>query len=277
MKFIRTKTLKTQKAQLNSSGFTIVELLIFIAISLALFVSAMMLVGGRQHKTEFQTGVTEFVQQLQSIANDVSSGNYERPPEMRCTLVVGVPTFSDVGGSPGKNSDCVFIGRAVHFAPDGNAGEYNVLSIVGRRQITPGPSVPKRDIQSLAEANARVIPATIAPNRVRIPGGLELKHINSGGTGPAVVAFYTNFAQVGPSGGSDIESGARNVRVVPIPINMGQPLNTVTGLVQANTNETGGQVVLCVEHGAAGRSALIRIGGSDGSATVNSRVQEGGC
>jgi type II secretory pathway pseudopilin PulG len=276
MLFTRTNNQKLKKPQVNNTGFTIIELMIFVAVSLALFVSAMMLVGGRQHKTEFQTGVNELVGQLQSIANDVSTGNYERPSEGSCSLdpLTDAPMFGTVG-SPGKSIDCIFIGRAVQFAPEGNANEYNVFSVVGRRQISPSVGVPKREIQSLAEANPRVF----APSTVRIPGGLELKYIDAPSiTGPALVAFYTNFAQAGPSGGTDIESGARNARVIPIPgTNMGDPLSTASGLLENYDLEIPGQVVLCVEHGGAGMHALVRIGGPDGSATVNTRIQEGGC
>lgn len=265
---------KNKCLRLTSNGFTIVELLIFIAVSTALFVSAMMLVGGRQHKTEFQTGVNEFVQQMQSIANDVSSGNYERPLDVSCSVDALGNVLLGVGGNPGTSSDCIFIGRAVQFAPSGNADEYNTFSLVGRRQIRPSPTSAKRDIRSLSEANAQIL----APRTVRIPGGLEIKNIG-GGNSPAVIAFYTDFAQgADPLGGSQIESGARNVRAVPISgTNMGDPFGMIEGIVEANTNETPGQVVLCLEHSAAGMSALVAIGSTGGSTTVSSQINQGGC
>jgi type II secretory pathway pseudopilin PulG len=282
MIFTRTKTAKTQKTQLNSSGFTIVELLIFIAVSLALFVSAMMVVGGRQHKTEFQTGVNEFVQQLQSIANDVSSGNYERPLDLWCDTSSGSVNFGlSTVAQPGKNSDCIFIGRAVQFAPQGSDfSEYRVFSIIGKRLYSPAVGT-SRDVRSLSEAEPKVLnnlPGGAGVSTVRVPGGLRIVSADLVGSTDSVgtIAFYTDFAKADAAG--NIESGTRNVVAMPVKnTNLNQNSDLTIPAIETDLTINPGAVVLCVEHEAAGRSALIRIGSAGGSTTVNSRIQEGGC
>ena len=60
----------------RSHGFTIVETMIVLAVSGALFTSAIFFIGGRQQKAEFTASVRNFETSINDIANDVSDGYF---------------------------------------------------------------------------------------------------------------------------------------------------------------------------------------------------------
>ena len=57
-------------------GFTIVETLIFLAVSGLMFVSVLAYIGGKSGQTEFDQGIHSVFSQLQSIPASVSAGEY---------------------------------------------------------------------------------------------------------------------------------------------------------------------------------------------------------
>ncbi len=60
----------------RSTGYTIVETMIFLAVSSLMFISAMILINGRQSRAEFIQAVRVFEANLRDVANDVSTGYY---------------------------------------------------------------------------------------------------------------------------------------------------------------------------------------------------------
>lgn len=128
----------------RSGGYTIVETLIFLAVSSALFVSAMILINGRQGKTEFSQAARNFEIELQGIANDVSTGYYSNAPNtsgnyIKCTAGTPVTiTTPDTTDKQGANQACIFIGRSLQISADANVNQYKVFTLVGKRESSPG-------------------------------------------------------------------------------------------------------------------------------------------
>ena len=109
------------KSGLKSRGFTIVEVLIFLAVSSALMVSAFTLISGSQNKAAFTVGINDLQQQINTVVNNVSNGYYaESATAQGCTVdSAGALQFSSTG-SKGTSSQCIFLGRVVVF----DNGEY---------------------------------------------------------------------------------------------------------------------------------------------------------
>lgn len=127
----------------RSGGYTIVETLIFLAISGALFMSAMTALSGRQGRTEFTNAAREFEIELQDMANDVATGYYANPQlnpgYIRCmdvgpTVVVTATSGSD---RQGANRDCIFIGKTVQLGISGATDQFNMIPIAGKRLTVP--------------------------------------------------------------------------------------------------------------------------------------------
>lgn len=147
----------------KAGGFTVVETLIFLAISAAIFVSAMVLINGRQGKAQFDNAVRNFEASLIDIANDVANGYYKSSDKIQCNAPGGVPNVTSVViGSKdlGTNDACIFIGRAI-MPSDAGAEALNIYSLVGAREVPSGTPLyanqATRDVKTLGQANPRLV------------------------------------------------------------------------------------------------------------------------
>ena len=65
------------RGEARRGGYTIVETLIFLAVSALLFVSTIILISGRQAKAQFTNSVRDLVSDITDVANDVANGYYQ--------------------------------------------------------------------------------------------------------------------------------------------------------------------------------------------------------
>src|SRR5690242_5295921 len=99
-------------------GFTIVETLIVLAVTGALFLVAVLAVGGKQNETEFQQGINDANSSVQQLINQVQSGNYQAANNLSCdggTGSVQITASGSSTNSEGTSHDCVFEGKVVQF------------------------------------------------------------------------------------------------------------------------------------------------------------------
>jgi type II secretory pathway pseudopilin PulG len=185
------------------AGYTMIELLVVVAVTGLLGVSAIMIVMGQQGRTEYTQSVRDFEATMVDIANDVTSGYFpsfsESSRSGRCYLVAGIPTFdSIVSPEQGANPDCIFIGKAVQIGVNGDRKRINVYTLAGRRQVG------SRDVQTIIEANPRAVATTADPatgfdltEEFNMRFGLEGE---SATPATGVIVFLTGFARSGPTG-----------------------------------------------------------------------------
>jgi prepilin-type N-terminal cleavage/methylation domain-containing protein len=120
------------------SGFTIVEVMIVLAVSGLLLLGALVLVAGRQGESEFKVSANEFVSQLQETITNGINGQYPTNPYAVCTAGTNFPPQLSLNMSPtvqGSNSNCIFIGYVQHFYNNGTDSNqsYNTYPVVGRQ------------------------------------------------------------------------------------------------------------------------------------------------
>ncbi len=152
-------------------GFTIVETLIVLAVTSALFVSAAALINGRQNRTLFMTSVNNLQQEFQQVINETESGYYAHAANFSCTKndVTG-PAITGLGtAAQGTNGQCIFIGKALYFGPATPSGTYVVFPLAANRQNSAAVNV-----KNLAEA----LPVAIAPGTVDNPSAPDLSVTN---------------------------------------------------------------------------------------------------
>lgn len=143
------------------AGFTIIEVLIVLAVSGALLVSAAALINGRQAKTEFQTGINNTQQQIQQIINETISGYYPNAGDFTCTgsSVGGVVSFHNASNRQGTNFGCIFMGKAIQFglsATGDDASTLGVLPMVGNQNYNNG-TIQDQAVQTLNKAAPRAV------------------------------------------------------------------------------------------------------------------------
>lgn len=138
-------------------GFTVLEVLIFIAVSALIFVTAMTAISGRQNQVQYSQGTRDFDTKLRDIINDVTTGYFPTNESVGC--IVGVDDAVQIVSSfdatqLGTNDDCIYIGKVIQFVPDGNADKIRVYVMAGRRYIDNEDLEP---VTTVAEAKPKLV------------------------------------------------------------------------------------------------------------------------
>ena len=122
----------------HQSGFTIIETIIFLGVSAALFLGVIGLINNSVNKTEFSQGVKQFASQIQTIVDQVKTGTYDNYTDFGCEAPLRGDDQTDlfpVTNKPyiaqGSNFGCTFIGRVIQFYPTGGASSGSRLYFYG--------------------------------------------------------------------------------------------------------------------------------------------------
>lgn len=266
------------------NGYTIVEVLIFLAITSALFVMIAVPFTRQQGRAGFVTAARDMESRMQDIINDISTGFYTRPSNFQCTASLAGPVVSGGGSGQGTNEGCIFIGRVAHFMGAGT-GRYNVYSVIGLRETQTGL---RRDVQNFAEAQPRAIPALTDSQTVS--GGLTFHSMyyqaSSGGPRQRVdaIGFFSSF---GTYSNGSLKSGPLRINVIPIVgsgspsgSNQAQMTSTINALTDAYVLSYGnpeGRTVICMNSNTSDQHAELSIGGNDRELGTNMVINQGGC
>lgn len=240
-------------------GYTIVEVLIVLAISGMMFVVATVFIAGKQANTQFTTGTHQFAAEMQSIAEQVTDGQYSDIP-FTCTPGATKLSFIvQATDNQGQNSNCEFIGKIVHFDGVGSGG-YQILPIAGSRLDKNNSGNPATDFNS---ARATVIydaggGVDLTKQKV-IPQGLTLKSIKvteSGGTHTDYSFGFTQGLGISDNSGSgSYKSGAQISQLsYADQSSLGAAAKTA---VDSSKMGAASKVEICITDGP--RNALITI------------------
>lgn len=153
---------------LSAQGFTIVETLIVLAVTGTLFVSAALLINGKQSKTNFQVGVRTLQQQFQKVINETASGYYPNNGDFTCA-VAGPPLKITAGSNgQGTNQDCIFVGKTLVVGGSTHTDNYGVYPLAGRR-VTSGGDDVKTPQEAFITAVAKSTDNSSAPSVKNTP------------------------------------------------------------------------------------------------------------
>ncbi len=150
----------------GNRGYTIVEVILFLAISGSLMSIAFIGFNTRQQNTQFSQSMREIESQIADVFNDVSNGYFPNRGGLQCTIVSGRPQLSVSGSSTtlGAYDDCVFLGKVIGFEED----RMFIFTIAGnndeRWADDPLPTVlPPLDQQKEYRWGVRYLPPTTSP------------------------------------------------------------------------------------------------------------------
>src|SRR4051812_35553772 len=96
----------------TAHGYTIIEVLIVLAVTGVLLASALRLISGQQARTEFSQSIRDVQSQINDVMNNVSSGYFATGGKVGCTTSSSGPTLSSTppSGGSGTSKDCILIG-----------------------------------------------------------------------------------------------------------------------------------------------------------------------
>lgn len=277
----------------GGKGYTILEVLIFIAVSSLMFVTAIVAIGGRQQQVQFSQGAREFDAKIQDIINDVTTGYFPTNETISCSIINGeVQVQSSSDQKLGTNDDCIYIGKAVQFQPNGESSKIIIYSLAGKRFVDATSLTPSL---SIADASPKAVALPLDSNfrgseeNYLIPNGLMVKKVfqefsSSDIRSYGVIAIMSNF------GGSRVSEG-QTVQVGGIfGTSMGSDESTAVDTINKlsdnpdldgqsgymDKNPAGG-LIICFES-PEGRKASIKMG-LNGSNSTELKLDnyEAGC
>jgi len=266
--------------QRGSRAFTIIEILVVLAVTGGLFVAAAVMIAGRRQQTEFNQAIRQVQSQIQQVINDVATGFFPDRENFQCTAGPSGPILTAGNSDQGTNAGCIFMGKAIQFDVAGTSPElFSIYSIAGLQKNTSG-----QEVQLRTQAKPKLVaPSTSEPavpdTSVDQPliGGLTTKRMwfNNGAGDVEIgsIAFMTGLALYD---GSAITSGGPRMHVIPI---QGTTLDvTKTAAAEAiNANDAttprdvSGGVFICFKSGGTNQSGLVSIAdnGRQLSVTLN--------
>lgn len=108
----------------STGGFTIVEVLIVLAISGVILASTMPFINGRQSNAQFSSGMKLVQNYFQSVLNNVANGYYSAKSSIACSYSssgLSVSIANPPGVGIGANIGCQIIGQAIWIPDKGNS------------------------------------------------------------------------------------------------------------------------------------------------------------
>ena len=261
----------------KQKGYTIVEVMIFLAVSGLMFVMAAGLVSGKQSKAEFKQGMSAVNAQLVAIPNDVANGFYPSNSGFSCTVTNGVLSFSTLlTNGQGSNKDCVFLGKVLQF--DRNGTDYSNYTIAGSRLDSTIPGNTTVAPTTFKQASPTIPPSsTNTVSSGTLEWGVKLLKIQTGGgddypnTELNGVGFFSSFGSYDDVVNNSLASGSQSVIVVPI---VGALNAATSGDISSQLNPTAPATVkidnnpdinFCFDSGN-GQYGILTLGGNNGQA-----------
>jgi len=247
----------------ESQGYTILEVMIFMAISGLMFVIAAGFVNGKQAKTQFRQSMNSIAADVQRVIDDVDNGFYPSGQDFNCKAVAGNLNISAGSSKQGENLDCVFMGKVIQFGvTGGNEGAYNVYSIAGLHYV---PSSGNRIPTSFIEAKPKVIGFNTTEHNI-FSGSEKVTKVTSSGAPINGIGFFSSFGTY--ASGVSLQSGSQNVIVVKIPGPgvLGESETSMVTDIESQVTNPANQISnpnigICVDSGS-GQFGKLTIGGT---------------
>ena len=261
-------------------GYTIIEVLLFVALTSFLLIIAIANINGGQKQVQFSQGVRDFGSELSDIINDIPTGFFPTNNALTCTVGGSRPTIDDGGGSGlGKDDKCIYVGKALQFRPDGDDSKVLVYTLAGQRLTAAGDLVTSID-EAAPVAVANPADPTFQDTIEEIPlrNGVRISRIFNGDAPTplaasmqyGVIAIVTTFEGTTPTGdvSQAVQIGA--VRDTTIGSTKLQAYNMINKLQTTSPGNNGelvkatGGIVICLESDNNKKASIVV--GTNGSA-----------
>lgn len=118
----------------SSRGFTIVETLIFLAISGVMFIIAFYGMQNQRDNVGFRQALNDIELKIRETFNNVDNGYFGNVGDYKCEVVGGVGEEEILiepsdGSTGGTSSDCIFLGKIIEFSNN----TMTIFTVIGAR------------------------------------------------------------------------------------------------------------------------------------------------
>jgi len=122
------------KRLISRSGFTIVELLIVLAVVGVIAVATLPFISGKQSSTQYTVGINQIQTQISSVINNISTGNIPINGSYTCATQSNGSSLKITGNSGSNTGACQFLGEAIYFKKN----SMQIIPIAGLRAAADG-------------------------------------------------------------------------------------------------------------------------------------------
>lgn len=255
-------------------GFTIVEVIIVLAVTSAMFVMAAYAINGKQNQAEFQQAVNDIRSSLQQEIDQVAAGDYTDTGNFTCDGTLGNEIIQPGVNKQGSNTGCIFLGKVLQFGVHGTDPQQYISYSIAGLQVNNGSLVAAKPV-AIAPG---VVTHTNYPDasvKNELHDGLHVVSMSYNGNNIGAVAFISSLGQYS---GTTLLSGSQTIDLIPISTSA---LNTTSGatvdainqhLATSPKNPNGG-VQICFASAGTNQSGLITIGGGGRSLSVTLQIK----
>lgn len=282
--------MKTTKTGWAQKGFTIVEIMIFLAVSGFMFILAAVFINGKQDNVAYHQGVQATNSTLVGTINSVANGEYSPLPDgYYCQSgLTGAPTFGPkvTSMAQGTSLGCIFMGKVIQFGYNqakavSDSTSYSTYTVVGRQfsqGTDPSSQIPVKSFSDAAPITALDLTDTSTLQQgLTYSNGFLCEDAACSSPQPiSGVGFFGTFGNYIGGQVSGNASGSQSVTVVTMPTTNDMASSINADLPSAKTDApansnipdvltSGSYVVLCFAYG--NKQASVTIGGPGGQLT----------
>jgi prepilin-type N-terminal cleavage/methylation domain-containing protein len=280
------------KGARTPAGYTILEVMIVLAVSGMMFLIAANFISGKQEAASFPQGVNQLAANIQNTIEQVDNGQYS-DIDFTCTFHYGdssvnittspevTRTNSMVGDTQGTQAPCIFLGKVIQFNSGVvNTQQYQTFTMAGGRL-----DAANQPITTLANASPTAVRPFLTIQSI-VPQSLNIIDMNQEPVSkeppltyafaPGTVVPNTSYYGVGfiQSLGTTAQNGAQNgaqplnlYYVAGLAANMASPVIDKTTLTLVLP---GNEIVMCVTDNT--KYAYIEIGSANSQVSVSVKM-----
>lgn len=275
----------------RKQGYTIVEVMIVLAVTGSLLASALYFMNGRSRRLAFENDITAFRTKIDDVINNVSSGYYATSSNFSCSSSANGPSITTDSSARGTNAGCQLLGRGVHLSIN-FANSFYVHNIIGLRKTSDGSKLAT----SMADAQPKLLSNGTADtvetaeqillNSSELVNTRITKTDNTNVSERGFLGFISSFPTVNVAGNINPGSQAVGLYTVydstlPQYINLGQ--TKIQAVDWFNSSFDAAKVIeikkfeVCFNSLGSDQYAIITVG-QDGSRTNTSQtIASGSC
>lgn len=180
-------------------GFTILEVMISLAVSGAIFLAGISVFASRKTDTEFNQAVYDLQSKIQNLASITSTKAL--PVSLNCKLQSGKPVLSSSFSSSGE---CVYLGYAIQVIPNGST--IYSYPVFATRSYTGTPTIePALDNNATASSQQYV-----SVDSYPLLGGLKVISATVNNANANLLTLYSSLQNINTSG-NEIDASAVQV------------------------------------------------------------------
>lgn len=264
--------------QIRFGGYTIVEVMIVLTISMVFFVASVSLFVNQSTHVSFDQSVQDAVSNISTQFNDVGSSQLLNDNGYTCTVSGNPPraTLSSTASTSLGNQDCLIIGTVIEAIK--NSTTLYSYKVLGNRQSYNSAGGSIGVSSTLDQANPTIAITSGASLTSSYKFNFDLKILSSktsdssGSTSDnSLVGIYQNFngtVSASPNGGQSVSEVAYNYAITSHDSNSVKQC-IEKSICSAPTNPV--KWALCIQNDKGDRTAEIDVSVNASGASVSAQ------